>query len=85
MSTIPTNTEIAPFVIKKFLGLNLTNTGDTQILDGESGNMTNFVITDDFKLRKCDGYKMVYDFENQIKGTYTFNTGAETYLLIVGK
>jgi len=83
MSTIPTNTEIAPFVIKKFLGLNLTNTGDTQILDGESGNMTNFVITDDFKLRKCDGYKMVYDFENQIKGTYTFNTGTETYLLIV--
>lgn len=83
MSTIPTNTDIKPYVIKKFLGLNLTNTGDTQILDGESGNMNNFVITDDFKLRKCDGYKMVYDFEEQIKGTYTFNTGSETYLLIV--
>ena len=83
MSTIPTNTEIKPYIIKKFLGLNLTNTGDTQILDGESGNMTNFVITDDYKLRKCDGYKMVYDFESQIKGTYTFVTSSETYLLIV--
>ena len=46
MSTIPTNTDVAPFVIKKFLGLNLTTTGDTQILDGESGNMNNFVITE---------------------------------------
>lgn len=83
MSTIPTNTDIAPYVIKKFLGLNLTTTGDTQILDGESGNMNNFVITDDYKLRKCDGYKMVYDFGEQIKGTYTFNTGSGIYLLIV--
>ena len=83
MSKIPTNTEIAPYVIKKFLGLNLTNTGDTQILDGESGNMSNFVITNDYKLRKCDGYKMVYDFGEQIKGLYTFNNGGTTYLLIV--
>ena len=83
MSTIPTNTDIKPYVIKKFLGLNLTTTGDTQILDGESGNMSNFVITNDLKLRKCDGYKKVYDFGEQIKGTYTFNTGSETYLLIV--
>lgn len=83
MSTIPTNTDIAPFVIKKFLGLNLTSTGDTQILDGESGNMSNFVITDDYKLRKCNGYKKVYNFGSQIKGTYTFNNGGEVYLLIV--
>ena len=83
MSVIPTNTEIAPFVIKKFLGLNLTNTGDTQLQDGESGNMTNFIITDDNKLRKVDGYKAVYDFGEQIKGTYTYNTQSDTYLLIV--
>lgn len=83
MSTIPTNTDIAPYVIKKFLGLNLTTTGDTQIQDGESGNMNNFVITDDFKLRKCDGYKLVYDFGSQVTGTYTYNTGEEMYLLIV--
>ena len=83
MSTIPTNVDIKPFVIKKFLGLNLTNTGDTQIQDGESGNMTNFVITNDYKLRKCNGYKKVYDFTKQITGLYTFNNGGTTYLLIV--
>ena len=83
MSTIPTNTDIKPYVIKKFLGLNLTNTGDTQIQDGESGNMSNFIITDDYKLRKVEGYKSVYEFDSQITGTYTFNTGSETYLLIV--
>ena len=83
MSTIPTNTDIKPYVIKKFLGLNLTNTGDTQIQDGESGNMTNFVITNDYKLRKCNGYKLVYNFTKQITGMYTFNNGGTTYLLIV--
>ena len=83
MSTIPTNTEMQPFTIKNFLGLNLSTTGDTQILDGESGNMTNFVITKDYKLRKCDGYKCVYDFEHKITGLYEYKTGSENYLLIV--
>ena len=83
MSTIPTNTDIKPYVIKKFLGLNLTTTGDTQILDGESGNMTNFVITDDYKLRKCNGYAKVYDFTKEVTGTYEYITGGNTYLLIV--
>ena len=83
MSKIPTNTDIAPYVIRKFLGLNLTTTGDTQILDGESGNMTNFVITDDYKLRKCNGYAKVYDFTKRITGTYEYITGGNTYLLIV--
>ena len=45
--------------------------------------MNNFIITDDYKLRKVEGYKSVYDFNSQITGTYTFNTGSETYLLIV--
>ena len=83
MSTIPTNTDIKPYVIKKFLGLNLTSTGDTQIQDGESGNMTNFVITDDNKLRKCNGYAKVYDFTKQVTGLYEYITGGNTYLLIV--
>ena len=82
MSVIQTNTDIAPFVIKNFLGLNVTKTGDTQIKDGESGNMDNFVITNDYKLKKADGYKTVYDFGTQIKGLYEYKTGTETYLII---
>lgn len=82
MSVIQTNTDIAPFVIKNFLGLNVTKTGDTQIKDGESGNMDNFVITNDYKLKKADGYKTVYDFGKPIRGLYEYKTGSYTYLLI---
>lgn len=82
MSVIQTNTDIAPFVIKNFLGLNITKTGDTQIQNGESGNMDNFVITNDLKLKKADGYKCVCDFETPIRGMYEYKTGLYTYLLI---
>lgn len=82
MSVIQTNTDIAPFVIKNFLGLNITKTGDTQIKDGESGNMDNFVITNDYKLKKADGYKTVFNFETPIRGLYEYKTGLYTYLLI---
>ena len=57
MAVIQESKTIAPTTINKFLGLNLSNTGDTQIALGESGNMKNFYITDDFKLRKMFGYK----------------------------
>ena len=52
MATIPVQKPIDPVTINKFLGLNLSNTGDTQIKLGESGNMNNFYITNDYKLRK---------------------------------
>ena len=68
--------------IEKFLGLNISNTGDTQIQLGESGNMTNFYITDDYKLRKIYGYKSFYDFEHPINGMYSTNLGGTEYLLI---
>ena len=68
--------------IEKFLGLNISNTGDTQIQLGESGNMTNFYITDDYKLRKIYGYKSLYDFEHPINGMYSTNLGGTEYLLI---
>jgi len=64
------------------LGLNISNTGDTQIQLGESGNMDNFYITNDYKLRKMYGYQSVYNFETPIKGMYTTNLGGTEYLLI---
>ena len=64
------------------MGLNISNTGDTQIQLGESGNMDNFYITNDYKLRKMYGYQSVYNFETPIKGMYTTNLGGTEYLLI---
>ena len=64
------------------MGLNISNTGDTQIQLGESGNMDNFYITNDYKLRKIYGYNSIYDFGTPIKGMYTTNLGGTEYLLI---
>ena len=49
---------------------------------GESGNMDNFYITNDYKLRKMYGYKSLYDFEEPIKGMYATNLGGTEYLLV---
>ena len=74
--------DIKPAVIDKFLGLNISNTGETQIQLGESGDMDNFYITNDYKLRKMYGYRNIYDFETPIKGMYTTNLGGVEYLLV---
>ena len=62
--------------------MNISNTGDTQIQYGESGNMDNFYITNDYKLRKIYGYKSIYNFETPIKGMYSTNLGGIEYLLV---
>lgn len=82
MATIPVDNEIKPFTIDKFLGLNISKTGDTQIKNGESGNMDNFYITDDYKLKKMYGYKTVYQFNDKPKGIFKCNINNETVMLI---
>ena len=82
MATIPIQKTINPITIEKFLGLNLSNTGDTQIKLGESGNMNNFYITNDFKLRKMYGYKSFYNFETPIKGLFAAVLNRIHYLLV---
>jgi hypothetical protein len=82
MANIPTQVNLSPVTINKFLGLNLSNTGDTQIKLGESGNMNNFYITNDYKLRKIYGYKSFYDFETPIKGLTSAVLNKIHYLLV---
>ena len=82
MATLPKQKTIEPITINQFLGLNLSNTGDTQIKLGESGNMNNFYITNDFKLRKMYGYKSFYDFETPIKGMASVVLNKIHYLLV---
>ena len=82
MAVIQENKSVQPTTITKFLGLNLSDTGDTQIELGESGNMTNFYITDDYKLRKAHGYKTFHDFETPVKGMFSTKIGNTQYLLV---
>lgn len=82
MATIPVDKEVTPFMIDKFLGLNISKTGDTQIKNGESGNMDNFYITNDYKLKKMYGYKTIYDFNNRVRGLFKCNIDSTNYMLI---
>ena len=82
MARIQENKSVQPTTITKFLGLNLSDTGDTQIELGESGSMTNFYITDDYKLRKAHGYKTFHDFETPVKGMFSTKIGNTQYLLV---
>ena len=74
--------DVTPTRVDKFLGLNIANTGDTQLQLGESGNMENFYITNDLKLRKMYGYRTFWDFEHPIRATYPANLGGTEYLLV---
>lgn len=82
MAVIQTSKTVQPTTINKFLGLNLSDTGDTQITLGESGNMTNFYITDDYKLRKMHGYEIFKEFTDPIKGMYSTKIGSSKYFLV---
>lgn len=91
MAVIQENKSIEPTTIQKFLGLNLSNTGDTQIALGESGNMKNFYITDDYKLRKIFGYNSFAQFSETdgetttyktIRGMFATKIGNTQYLLV---
>lgn len=82
MAQLAVGNTVVPVKIDKFLGLNTTDTGDTQIAMGESGNMDNFYITNDYKLRKIFGYKQFYKFTHPIQGMYSTNLGGTEYLLV---
>lgn len=91
MAVIQTAKTVQPTTISKFLGLNLSDTGDTQITLGESGNMRNFYITDDLKLRKAHGYKTFHHFTHssggqsvneKINGMFSTKIGNTQYLLV---
>ncbi len=87
MASIRKTTPVTPLCIDKFLGLNLSNTGDTQIKLGESGNMTNFYITDDYKLKKMYGYRHILKFTKRdssakIQGMFEAKLKGTNYLLV---
>jgi len=62
--------ELQPFTIDKFLGVNKTST-ETLLQLGEASEMSNFVITDDLKLQKVNGYLRLFEgLAGQIRGMW---------------
>jgi len=81
MATIRQTTKRIPTEISRFLGINIDTTGDTQIELGESGDMQNFRITENYKLKKREGYRKLFDniqgivrgmWYGKLNGTYHF-------------
>lgn len=60
MATIPKQKQRDPVTIDKFLGLNEDTSGDTELKLGESPNMINFRLTENYKLRKREGYSELF-------------------------
>ena len=52
--------ELQTFAIDKFLGVNKTST-ETLLQLGEASEMSNFIITDDMKLQKTNGYLRLFE------------------------
>jgi len=60
-----------PTVLNEFKGLNLDSTGDTSLELGESGNMTNWRITENKKLKKIEGYAQLFsNLSGTIRGMW---------------
>lgn len=69
-------------IINEFKGLNLADTGDTNLKLGEASVMVNCFITDDYKLRKREGYLQKFNaiaakniqgmWYGKISGSYHF-------------
>ena len=83
MARIRESKEPTPLTINQFLGLNLAVTGDTQLTLGESGNMKNCYITDDYNLSKIIGYsQLMYSMANKpIRGMWHGNLNNKNYFL----
>lgn len=65
MAYMITDSQPSMTTINNFLGLNLNETGDTQLKLGEASKMKNFRITKDYKLTKMSGYVKKYEAENE--------------------
>lgn len=61
--------------ITKFLGLNMNDTGETQLKLGEASAMKNFRITKDYKLEKMFGYNELYDVGDEIRANWVGKLG----------
>lgn len=68
--------------IDKFLGVNKSTT-ETQIELGEASDMSNWLITDDYKLQKMFGYEEIFDSlgEHEINGGW-YGQLSDTYYFV---
>lgn len=77
MAYIQATAQPSPTTIDNFLGLNMNETGDTQLKLGEASKMKNFRITKNYKLTKMNGYKKKYEASGSIRAQWVGKLGIE--------
>lgn len=83
MARIKVTQRPTPVTIEKFLGINENTTGETELLLGESSNMKNFRIKENFKLESTRGYEQLFDSlgETDIQGMWYGKVGGSFHFL----
>lgn len=71
MANITANDAISVYQIQKFLGLNESPDGDTQLAMGEAAQMRNWMVTDQYHLRVRPGFRTVRAFKGPVRGLWT--------------
>lgn len=69
--------------IQKFLGLNESSDGDTQLKLGEASEMRNWQVTPQFHLRVRPGYDLLKQFSGPVRGMWTGYVAGELKALCV--
>lgn len=81
MATIRIPAENTPVTINKFLGLNSAEESETQLQLGEASEMLNMRITDDFKLETIEGYRNIFEQEENIEDIFNAQLNGEEFLI----
>lgn len=85
MAYIQATAQPSPTTIDNFLGLNMNETGATQLKLGEASRMKNFRITKNYKLTKMDGYKKKYEASGAIRTQWKGKLGdKEVHVYVAG-
>ena len=71
------------FTIDNFYGLNMAKVGDTQLVNGESGDLENCYVTKDYNISKAPGYLqlMTSVAAKNIQGMWFGSVGGTEYFL----
>ena len=77
MAQIRSADDVKVYKIQKFLGLNESPDGDTQLKMGEASEMRNWKITSQNHLRVRPGYKTVEKFDGPVRGMWSGFVGGE--------
>ena len=81
MATIANAGDTRLYEIKKFLGLNESQDGDTQLKLGEASSMENWRVTPQYHLRVRPGLHTLWQFSGPVRGLWCGQLNGETRMV----